>query len=234
MLSPSHAQDPGKHQWGLGAMVATERQAYRDFNDEAKVLPFVLYESRRVRFVGNTLDLKLPATDTVSWGVRLRYAGEGYEAEDSPYLLGMAERKGGFWMGGSASWRTSWATLSAELLADVSGNSKGTRMSLGLERSFSSGKFEFTPRIAAHHVDDKYVNYYYGVRAEEATASRPYHLGQSTTQIEAGLRIGYALAPRHRLSVDLNATRLGSAIGHSPLVDKSNQRSVRAAYLYLF
>jgi outer membrane protein len=107
-------------------------------------------------------------------------------------------------------------------------------MSVGLERSFQSGKFEFTPRIAAHHVDDKYVNYYYGVRAEEATASRPFHIGQSTTQIEAGFRIGYALAPRHRLSLDLNTTRLGSAIQRSPLVDRTRQNSVRAAYLYLF
>ena len=233
-LSSAHAENPSGSQWGIGGIVGLDRKPYRDFDDKADVLPFLLYENRWVRLVGPTLDLKLHSSDSVSMGLRLRYAGEGYEADDSPYLQGMAERKASFWLGGSASWRTSWATLSAEVLADGSGESKGTRMTVGLERSFSSGKFEFTPRIAAHHVDSKYVNYYYGVRAEEATALRPFHAGKSTTNFEAGLRIGYSLAPKHKLSLDLSTTRFGSGIKDSPLVDRSSQDSVRAGYLYLF
>jgi outer membrane protein len=107
LFTSSHAQGPGQPQWGLGVIAGTERQAYRDFDDKAEALPLVFYESQRVRFVGDTLDLKLPAAGAVSWRIRMRYAGEGYEAADSPYLQGMAERQGGFWMGGSASWRTS-------------------------------------------------------------------------------------------------------------------------------
>ena len=42
------------------------------------------------------------------------------------------------------------------------------------------------------------------------------------------------MEPRHNVFVDLSATRLGSAIKDSPLVDRANQGSVKAGYLYSF
>lgn len=234
MQLPAHAENTGGSQWGLGGVVGFDRHPYRDFNDKTEARPFLLYENQWVRVVGPTFDLKLPSTKTISWGIRLRYSDDGYEAKDSPYLQGMTERKAGLWVGGAARWHTNWATLSAEVLVDASRESQGTQMSVGLERRFFSGRFEMVPRIAVHHVNGKYVDYYYGVRAEEATARRPSHAGQSTTNLEAGLRIGYSLAPRHKLSLDLSTTRLGSGIKDSPLVDRSGQNSVRAGYLYLF
>lgn len=233
-LVPAHADTSKDSQWGLGATVGFDRKPYRDVDDKAQVLPLILYENRWVRVVGPTLDLKLLTREDVSVGLRLRYSGEGYEADDSPYLRGMAERKASFWLGGTASWRTGWATLSAEVLGDASRESKGKRASLGIERSFNSGDFEFTPRLAVHRVDGKYVDYYYGVRADEATAVRPSHAGSASTNVEAGLRIGYSLAPRHRLSLDLSTTRLGSGIKDSPLVERSRQDGARVSYLYLF
>lgn len=235
MLPSVHAEtEKSGSQWGIGAMVGSERKPYRGFDNKVEALPFFLYENRWLRLAGPALDLKLPSPNSLSLGLRLRYSGEGYEAEDSPYLLGMSERKASFWAGGTASWRTNWATVSAELLGDASRESNGTRMSVGIQRSFSSGSLEFTPRLAAHYLDKKFVDYYYGVRSSEAAAARPFHAGKSTTNLEAGLRIGYALAPRHRLSLDLSTTRLGSGIKDSPLVDRSSQDNVRAGYVYLF
>ncbi|MDH0864322.1 MipA/OmpV family protein [Mitsuaria sp. GD03876] len=220
--------------WGLGLTVGLDRKPYRDFDDETQVLPLLVYENRWVRVAGPTLDLKLLGRESWTAGLRLRYAGDGYEADDSPFLQGMAERKSSFWLGGAAAWRTGWATLSAEVLGDASGHSKGTRMSLGVERRFSAGAFDLTPRVVGHRVDRKFVDYYYGVRAEEATARRAAHAGAASTNLELGLRVGYAIAPRHRLSLDLSTTRLGDAIQDSPLVERRRQDSARLSYLYLF
>ncbi|ANH70388.1 hypothetical protein ABE85_09040 [Mitsuaria sp. 7] len=239
MLTLTGAQAQGERpggrgsQWGLGSIVMFDKKPYRDFDDKAEVLPFLLYESRWFRVVGPTADLKVVSDGDFTVGLRARYAGDGYEADDSPFLAGMAERKGGFWLGGSASWTTSVATLTAEVLG-AAGQSKGTRMSLGIERRFAAGDFDFTPRLGVHAFDKKYVDYYYGVRAAEATAARSAYTGKSTTNIEAGLRIGYSLAASHKLSLDLSTTGLGSKIKDSPLVDKSSQSGVRFAYLYLF
>jgi outer membrane protein len=235
LASSANAEGPGDHpQWGLGAIVMSERKPYRDFDDKAEVLPFLLYESRWVKVAGPTVDLKLGGNDTFSAGLRARYAGDGYEADDSPFLTGMAERKASFWLGGHASWKLGGSTITAEALGDASNKSKGTRMSLGIEHRLAAGDFDFIPRLAAHAFDKKHVDYYYGVRTEEATAVRPAYLGKSATNVEAGLRIGYSLAPRHKLSLDLSTTRLDTAIKDSPLVDKSRQDGVRFAYLHLF
>jgi len=233
-LGAAHADGPPGSLWGLGATVGFERKPYRDFDDKAQVLPVLFYENRWLRLAGPSLDLKLPSTESISWGPRLRFAGEGYEADDSPYLRGMSERKSSFWAGGAVSWHAPWATLSAEVLADASGNSKGSRVTLAVERRFARGNIDLTPRLAVHYVDDKYANYYYGVRASEATALRPFHDGKSTSNVEVGLRIGYLLTPQQKLSFDVSTTRLGSGIKDSPLVDRNRQDSVRATYLYLF
>lgn len=233
-LTTAHADGPPGAQWGLGATVGLERKPYRDFDDKAQLLPVLFYENRWIKLAGATLDFKLPSNDAITWGPRLKFAGEGYEDKDSPFLRGMSERKSSFWAGGAVRWDMSWATLSAEVLADASGNSKGSRMSLGLERRFSAGSFDFTPRVAAHQVDKKYTNYYFGVRTEEATALRPVYSGKSTTNLEVGLQIGYMLTPKQRVTLDLSTTQLGPDIKDSPLVERSRQDNVRLTYLYLF
>lgn len=234
-LFSAHAEEERQDsQWGLGLVTLYDRKPYRNFDNKAKALPFVFYESRWVSLIGPTLDLKLPAPDSLSFSVRLHYAGDGYEPGDSPDLAGMEERKASFWVGGASSWTTDVATLSVELLGDASRKSKGKRASLSIEHEFKAGDFDFTPRLALHRFDGKYVDYYYGVRADESTSARPYYVGTSTSNVEAGMRIGYSLAPRHKLSLDLSTTRLGASIKDSPLVERSRQDGARVGYVYFF
>ncbi|WP_395321273.1 MipA/OmpV family protein [Variovorax sp. UC74_104] len=211
-----------------------ERKPYRDFKDKTRAIPIVAYENRWISVVAPGVDVKLPSAGPVLLRLRARYAGDGYEAGDSPYLAGMDKRKGGIWLGGAAIWRTDIANLSAELLADGSGNSKGTRFEVQVDRRFSAGSFGFTPRLALQWVDRKYVDYYYGVKAAEARSGRAAYAGQATTSLEVGLRVDYAVAPKQTMFLDLGATRFGSGIRNSPLLSRSSQTSVRAGYVYKF
>ena len=224
---------PAPSQWGLGLGVGLDRKAYRDFDNDVKALPLLLFENRHVSFFGTTLDAKLPSSGPLSFRLRARYASDGYEAKDSPFLRGMAERKGGVWLGGAVLWRGSVVNASAEALA-ATGDAEGKRVKLELNRNFQVGAITLTPRVAVNWQDKKFVDYYYGVRAAEVRAGRAAYTGDAASNVEAGLRLGYAVAPRHNVFVDLSATRLGSAIKDSPLVDRSNQSSVKAGYLYSF
>ena len=229
----AQAQVPAPSQWGLGLGVGLDSKPYRDFDNDVKALPLLLFENRYVSFFGAALDLKLPSSGPLSFRLRARYANDGHEAKDSPYLRGMAERKGGVWVGGAVTWRGSVINASAEALA-ATGNAEGTRVKLELNRQFQAGAVTVTPRLALHWQDRKFVDYYYGVRASEVRAGRAAYAGDAATNVELGLRLGYAVAPRHTVFVDLSATGLGSAIKDSPLVDRSNQTSVKAGYLYSF
>lgn len=234
-LAQAATDDSGSAaQWGLGIGVGYERRPYRDFDDKARALPLLMFENRYVSLLGTRADIKLPSYGPLHFSVRARYALDGYDAGDSPFLLGMQERKDSLWLGGTVSWRAAFGSLSGELLGDASGHSEGTQFRLQLERRLQRGAFAFTPRVAAHWMDDKYVDYYYGVRASEARLGRPVHRGESTTNLELGLRVDYTLAPRQSLFLDLSATRLGSGIEDSPLVDRSNVTGVRLGYLYRF
>lgn len=220
-------------QWGLGLGVGVEQKAYRGIDSESQALPLLMFENKWISVFGPSLDLKLPQAGPVSFRLRARYSGDGYEAGDAPSLNGMEERKDGFWLGGAAIWRNDVVNLSAELLR-ASGNSKGTKFRLGVDKRFSYGDFDFTPRLAATRVDDKYVSYYYGVNRSEVRAGRAFYQGGATVNVEAGLRIGYAIAPKQNVFLDLSSTRLGSNIKNSPLVDRSSQSGARVGYLYRF
>lgn len=220
--------------WGLGLGVGVERKPYRGMDNDTQAFPLLFYENKWVSLMGSRLDIKLPSAGPVSFGLRARYAAEGYEASDSPVFAGMAERKDGLWLGAAAVWRNDIATVSAELLGDASGNSKGQQARLLVERGFKSGAFEFVPRVAATWLDSKYVGYYYGVNASEATAGRAAYAGKASVNLELGLRTSYALAPRQSVFVDLSVMGLGSGIKDSPLVERSSQSTLRVGYLYRF
>ncbi|HSI60725.1 MAG TPA: MipA/OmpV family protein [Ideonella sp.] len=232
--SAQEAATEGGSQWGLGLGAAITRKPYRGIDNDTQALPLILYENRWVSLAGPRLDLKLPSAGPVAFTLRARYAGDGYEADDAPILGGMAERKAGFWVGGTATWRNPIADLSAEWLGDASGKSKGQQFNLTLERGFNAGNFRLTPRVAAKWADRKYVDYYYGVTAAEARSDRAFYEGDATVNLELGLRVAYAFTPKQSAFVDLSGTRLGSAIKDSPLVDRSSESGLRLGYLYRF
>lgn len=237
LLAPAsiQAQEAGAaSSWGLGLAVAADRKPYRDFDDKLQPLPLLTYENRWIQIAGPGVDLKLPSLGPVGLRLRSRFGFDGYEAEDSTWLTGMHERKSSLWLGAAATWDTGPVQLSAELLADASGHSKGRQFTLKAERRFQQGAWDITPRVQVQQQDRKYVDYYYGVEGAEARLGRPAYEGSSAVNLQAGVRVGYTLAPRQWVFVDLSSTRLASAIRNSPLVDKSSQPAVVAGYLYRF
>ncbi|SDA77046.1 outer membrane protein [Pseudomonas sp. NFPP33] len=227
------AQDNGG-QWSLGIGAAVIDKPYRDFDREVKPLPVISYENKWLSASIPTFDVKLYATESLSLRLRARWAGDGYEAQDSPVLAGMDEREASIWAGGAVIWKTGFANISGEVLADAMGNSKGTRAKLQIDRRFAAGKFGFTPRLAVEWVDDKYVDYYYGVRQSEARADRAFYEGEATTNVQFGLRTDYTPTHHHTVFLDIGATRFGSTVEDSPLVDKANQTSLALGYVYRF
>lgn len=236
----SQAQDADDTaRWGLGLGVASRQLPYAEAKRKNNALPLIYFENRWARVAGGAAELKLghygfTATQDVSFGLRLKYDKDGYEAGDSPRLTGMADRKGGFWGGPAVTWRNPVVQLSTEWVADLSGHSKGHKLLLQAEHRFGWQSLSLTPRVQAQWLDSKYVDYYYGVRAEEALPDRAAYLGRSALAVEAGLRLDYALAPRHAVFLDLSATHLPGEIKASPIVGRSSTSRVAAGYLYRF
>jgi outer membrane protein len=225
--------------WALGFGVASRQLPYAGVERDNKAIPLLYFENGWVRVAGGNAELKLlhkafTPTQAMTAGLRLKYDDEGYKAKDSPRLSGMEERKGGFWGGALVTWRNPVAQLSAEWVADLSGNSKGKKLQLQVDRRFAWSSFSLTPRVQAQWLDKKYVDYYFGVRAAEATLGRAAYIGQSAMAIEAGLRMDYTMSSKHSVFLDLSATWLADEIKFSPIVDRGNSSRVAVGYLYRF
>lgn len=227
-------QDSAK--WGLGVAAGFRKSLYKGISDNNTYLPLISYENNWVRLFGNTLDAKLPSLGAFDFSLRTKVAlGEGYQASKSSYLTGMQARDGSIYLGGATTWNPGFAKLSLDYLHDVSGNSKGSQLKFGIERSFNfAGAWQLAPHAGVTELDSKYVDYYYGVKASEATADRPQYTGKSTTQTEFGVRLGYLITPRQRAFLDVGDTHFGSGISKSPLVDRTSAPTFLLGYFYAF
>ncbi|WP_170295039.1 MipA/OmpV family protein [Paracoccus aestuariivivens] len=223
---------------GLGLGYFSGERAYGDTDNV--LVPLVDFETDWVRFRGLTADLKLPfiSSETLSFAIRANYTiGEGYEADDTPVLAGMDERKGGLWAGAAMDWRPGFADFAFEWQSDISGDSDGHRLRVEMSRRFNptgSERFGLTPRITGIWMDDNAAEYYYGVRTTEVTPTRTAYTGSSTLNVELGVQADYMLSERQILIFDAGVTRLGSGITDSPITVDKTLTSVGMGYAYRF
>lgn len=231
---------PGGSEWGLGIGVISGQDPYRGIDRDTKALPMIRFENEYVKVGGLGLEVKLPGLELgdsgrINFGLVGKAELGGYEASDSPFLAGMAERKGGFWAGAKAEWENELVDVSAQWTADTSGKSKGQRFSLGLEKKWRVGRqVMVVPHITAHWLDKKYVDYYYGVRTNEVTPDRAAYAGKAGANVEVGLRTMYMFDRNHSLMLDVAVTSLAKGIKDSPLVDRSSTNRVILGYIYSF
>jgi MipA family protein len=230
-------------QWGLGIGMIAKQDAYKGIKRDTEVVPVLRFENEYLEFFGLGLEVKLPSLklgegNQIKFGLVGEFDMSGYEAKDArktPILAGMKERKGGLWAGAKATWETEVISISAELTADASGHSKGRRFSLGLEKEWHLGeKTMLVPYVTAHRLDNKYVDYYYGVRAAEATVERAAYAGKGGMNLEIGLRAVHQFDEHHSMLLDVGVTRLAKQIKASPLVGRGNTNQVILGYVYNF
>lgn len=239
-VKPGGAEGPQGTEWGLGIGVLAEQGAYRGIKRETQAVPLLRFENEYLEFAGLGLTLKLPSLplgerSQINFGIVGEFDMSGYKAKDAPILAGMAARKGGFWAGAKAEWENDFVNISAEWTADASGNSKGRKFSLGLEKEWHLGEHTMlAPYVTAHWLDKKYVDYYHGVRAAEATAGRAAYVGKGGLNLDIGLRTMYQFDEHHSMLLDVSTTRLAKQIKASPLVDRSSTSQVILGYMYSF
>jgi outer membrane protein len=231
---------PGGNGWGLGIAAINSQKAYKGIDRETKALPMIRFENEYVKVGGLGLEVKIPslelgASDRLNFAIVGKKEFGGYEADDAPILAGMAERKSGFWAGAKAEWENDLIDVSALWLADTAGHSNGQRFSLGLEKKWRAGRqVMLMPHLTAHWLDRQYVDYYYGVRADEATAGRAAYAGAAGVNVELGVRAMYLLDRNNALMLDVAATSLSKRIKDSPLVGRSSTNRVLLGYMYSF
>jgi len=240
IASAAGSEASSKSSWGLGLAAVSTQKPYAGIDRDNIAFPLVYFENKYLRVFGPGVELKLHSLDIdnsqrIDFRLVGKYDGSGYEDDDADILEGMSERKGSFWAGAKVQWETDLVDVSAEWLADVSGNSKGQRFNLAVERTWRFGEHVMlTPRLGATWLDKKYVDYYYGVETDEIRIDRPAYEGKSGVNLQLGVRGSYIFDAHHSAFLDLGVTSLPEEIKDSPLVDRSTENRVLMGYMYRF
>lgn len=241
--TPKHSIVQGS-QWGAGVGVVSNQKAYKDIARDTLIIPIITYENPYIRWFGTHLDVKLPSyemshSQQIDFSLSADYdLGSGYdnsEARDTPILNDMDERKGVFALGAKMHWVNPWVDVSAQWMFDVSGDREGNRAKLGFEKKWMFGNHVMlSPRLMLTWQDDHFVDYHYGVRAHEVRNDRPAYRGESSLNIEYGLRSAYMFDKQNAMMLDVGVSQLGSAIKDSPLVDSSTENTLFFIYMHTF
>lgn len=239
-LTAQASDDEQESSWGLGLGVMSSQKAYTDMDRDTKVIPFISYENEYIEVLGPNLKYKLPGfelNDANKFNFNLvgEYDFSDNDPDETPILNGMEERDGGFWVGAQVEWQNEFVNVSLEFLTEAAGDSDGSMFNLGFERTWTIGeRYMLTPRVVLSRVDKNYVDYYYGVRADEVRSDRAFYQGEAGLNTEIGLRAMYMFDRNQMLMLDLAVTSLASEIKDSPLVDSSTESRVILGYIYRF
>jgi len=220
---------------GLGLAARFETSPYRGGGTRHDLVPIYVYEGKRVFLEAYRFGLKLQ--DSAESRLELFL---GYRFEGSPYdhvpasLAGMANRGTGVDLGLGYQYRQPWGTLFGEVLHDVAGGSNGTEARVGYRYDLRLGNLRLQPHISFAARDANMNNYYYGVRAAEATATRPEYAPGSGVNAELGMSAVYRVSERWRLLAGLSARRWASGVRASPIVEDRTQLAGQLGLAYDF
>ncbi len=143
-------------------------------------------------------------------------------------------RDDAFELGLSANFTFDWGVVGATLLGDVSDTHKGFETSLSYSLPFEAGKWEIVPSLGISHQSKKLVDYYYGVRAGEATPQRAAYTGRATSNTSFSVEATRELTKKWSLVTGIGYERLGDGIKDSSIVDENSVSYFYLAGLYQF
>lgn len=212
-------QQPQGYLYGVG--LGINQKLYRDYKRRAIPLPLIGYRGEKLSVYGPFVSYQLLKHENLTLNAKLAPRFAGFDDSDSDIFIGMAKRKNSLDGGFGLQWRQQNWLLETDTMLDLLGNSKGQETKVNLSYSWRFGSVLFEPKTGISYSDSKLVDYYYGVRANEATSNRAAYRAGSAFNYHVGFSISNPLFG--------GMTRLGvehhwydGSISDSPLTDRDS------------
>ena len=222
----------------LGAGPYVQSQPYRHADPVVTPSPVIFFDNQLfyVRWTRVGMYFMGDSSDDFSWGASLTAQPRpfGYESDDSSALDGMDERKTS-WEGGlaiAAEYKKYFAEFL--LVRDLLDNSNGAMARAEFGATLKTGNFSFYPSVLAIYRSEKFNDYYYGVKPEEAAAGRPAYAAGSGVEFALQSYIKYDINENWHALVNLRADYLSSETRNSPIVDDRFMYSGLVSAMYSF
>ena len=156
----------------------------------------------------------------------------GYDHNDSPFLDGMDDRDFSIDGGIRCVWNHRLVSLELTGSSDLLNKHQGQEIGFSFSREFYQGFLK--PRVGGNWLSEDIVDYYYGVKGEEAKPGRPAYEGGPAFNFTAGLQVAVPIQAAWVLVTDVQFENLGAKIEDSPLVDKQALWTTIVGLVYRF
>lgn len=232
MASEEQGDKPRNAYLGGGAYIQTQPYAGAD----PIVLPSpVIFADNRLFYVRWTR-VGMYVYGQQNWGISITAQPRpfGYLASDAAILNGMAERRTSWEAGLAIGGENRYGFAEFTWFRDILDNSNGSLLRLELGKFIERGKWTWVPSVYIIRFDDKFNDYYYGVRPDEARTGRPAYTASAGFNLAAQTYLKYSFTRNWHFLGNIRGDLLADTIKNSPLVDKGYMLSGLLSIMYSF
>jgi outer membrane protein len=224
-------------EWSVGAGVAAEQLAYRDYDRQFMPIPIVTYQGDRFFISGQGAGLHIINSDTHVLSFNIDYSPLSFKPADSsdPAMKKLDKRRSTAMAGMEYQYNADWGTVSGNVATDVLGYSDGVLVGVGYQYAFQFGKLQLVPGVGMQWQSRSFNDYYFGVSQQESQRS-----GMSAYRVKSGvssyvsLASYYALNDRWQLFLMGNYEQVSDTVKDSPMVGRDYSVAVATGVLYKF
>lgn len=208
---------------------------YRGADDNVFIaIPMVYYRTPDFEVRGNQLSLRLFGNEDIEFRAIGSWRFDGYKESDSPFLAGMNKRKRSVDVGGQMTVKHGSSNISLSFLTDLLNNHEGNEARLTYSLSFRRERTIISPSISLIYRSQNLIDYYYGVRATEAIANRPFYNPSNAYSVSAGLSLVHPISDRWTFNGIFAYEHLPNEIRNSPIVDVDHRFTAITGLVYGF
>lgn len=228
----SAQENPTGFLYGVG--VGVNQEIYRGYSSRTIPLPILGYRGEKLSVYGPFVSYKLAELGNFSVNAKLTPRFDGFDQSDSSVFTGMAKRKDSLDGGLAVQLRQQDWLLEADTVFDLLGNSNGQESTLAVSYSYRFNAFVVEPKFSVSYADSDLVDYYYGVRENEAIAGRSVYSADGAWNYTAGLGINTPLFFGGMTRFGIEHKWYGSSISDSPLTDRDTGLSAFISWSRFF
>ncbi|MEM9102351.1 MAG: MipA/OmpV family protein [Pseudomonadota bacterium] len=225
-------QPPQGFLYGLG--ISFNDEIYKGFSSDTNVIPIIGYMGERWQIFGPFISYHFYKTKKLTLSLKASPRFDDFDEDDSEFFRGMEDRKLSMDGGVGLSLEEGAWTFALSAAHDLLDRSDGYEVDAGINHKLRFGPVFFDTGLHIKYQDSDMVDYYYGVRTNEATPERPFYKGEKAINpsISFGVSTPILLGGMTRLNFEY--TWFDNAITDSPLTEDDASLGILMSYSRFF
>jgi outer membrane protein len=226
----AHAADSG-----VGLVGQLNRGAQLGENsNKTSMAPFFYYDGDSIYADFQEISWKAVQQPGYALSPMLSLRFQGYDPDQDVELAGMDSRDQSIDAGARFMVNHQYGSLTITALTDTLNRHDGYELKASWGTDYQNKRWMLDTAVGISHKSDALVDYYYGVRPDEATEQRPAYTAGAATNPFIELNLAYMFSRKIILISGLELSRLDKTIQNSPIIKRSTENVIYSGMLYKF